>query len=135
MGLQCWKCGASLKEVPKPLSRLSRCLNCYSDLYCCRMCRKYSPQYTGKCSDERADPPLNKQGANFCDWFTPDPGAYSGTEQSAEQQARDQLGALFGSTSEQPSENQDSDDQDSENISTQDKVLAEARRIFGGDDD
>ncbi len=130
MKLCCWKCGAALNEVPRPLSRLSRCLTCYSDLYCCRMCRKFAPQYTNKCSDERADPPLNKQGANFCDWFTPDPGAYSGTEKTAEERAKDQLGALFGSAdAEQPK------DTEAEEISAADKALAEARRLFGGGDD
>lgn len=130
MELSCWKCGASLKEVPRPLSRLSRCLSCYSDLYCCRMCRKYALQYTSKCSDERADPPQNKQNANFCDWFTPDPGAYSGREKSAEQLARDELTALFGASG-------DSQQQQSESggDSQSQKALREARRLFGDNED
>ncbi|MBT8131808.1 MAG: hypothetical protein KJO35_06040, partial [Gammaproteobacteria bacterium] len=64
------------------------------------MCRKFAPTYISKCIDERADPPQNKQGANFCDWFVPDPQAYSGNEKSAEEQARGQLAALFGGTAD-----------------------------------
>lgn len=99
MALLCWKCGSSLRDVPWPLSRLSRCLECHADLYCCRMCRKYEPKYISKCGDDRADPPQNKQGANFCDWFSPNPNAYSGKEKSLENQARQNLAALFGGAS------------------------------------
>jgi len=131
MALACWKCGASLKAVPKPLSRLSRCPECFADLYCCRMCRKFAPRYISKCSDERADPPQNKQGANFCDWFVPDPQAYSGHEKSAEEQAKDQLAALFGGASKSELHPEDGgDDAARDGRSTSDKALEEARKLF-----
>lgn len=131
MALSCWKCGASLKAVPKPLSRLSRCLECFSDLYCCRMCKKFAPKYISKCSDERADPPQNKQGANFCDWFVPDPQAYSGNEKSAEARAKDQLASLFGGSPGTSIKSEDDGDkalQDRQSAS--DKAIEEARKLF-----
>lgn len=132
MGLLCWKCGASLRDVPRPLSRLSQCPDCFSDLYCCRMCRKFAPKYIAKCSDERADPPQNKQGANFCDWFSPDPDAFSGREQSAEQQSKDALAALFGGAPRDNQEaEQDTPPQDAR--SRTERALNEAKKIFGGD--
>ncbi len=130
MSLVCWKCGASLKDVPRPLARLSRCLECQSDLYCCRMCRKYEPTYIGKCSDERADPPQNKQGANFCDWFSPDPRAYSGKERSAEEASRQRLSALFGAADDS---NGGPESAEADQKTATERALEEARKLFGGD--
>ncbi len=132
MALSCWKCGASLQEVPRPLARLSRCPECFSDLRCCRMCRKFAPQYTAKCSDDRADPPENKQGANFCDWYVPDPKAYSGHEKSAEDQAKENLAALFGgvgaAAGNTPTGTQT--DAAADHSSASDKALEAAKQFF-----
>lgn len=135
VALACWKCGASLKEVPRPLSRLSRCPECFSDLYCCRMCRKFAPKYIAKCSDDRADPPQSKQGANFCDWFTPDPAAYSGKEKSAEEQARESLAAMFGRAEDETPAALDEQDGDAEDSSASERALAEAKKLFGSKDE
>lgn len=128
MGLLCWKCGTSLRDVPRPLSRLSRCPECFSDLHCCRMCRKYAPQFITKCSDERADPPENRQGANFCDWFSPHVGAFSGREKSAEEKAKEALQGLFGGQADAPG-----DAGANAPGTASDRALEEVRKLFGQD--
>jgi len=94
--LVCWKCGASLKEVPRPITRHSTCLECYAELHCCRMCKSYDTRYIGKCSDERADTVPIKDNANFCEWFEPRPDAFASAEDEAARSAGADLKALFG---------------------------------------
>lgn len=97
--LLCWHCGGSLHDVPRPLRPSMRCPSCQVDLHACRMCRSYDPRYIGGCSHDRADKVLDKQHANYCTHFRPDPTAFKEQPQAAADQARDELAALFG---EQP---------------------------------
>ena len=94
--LRCWNCGAGLDDVPRPISRHEQCPQCFEALHCCRFCRHYRPDVTGSCDEDRADPPVIKENANFCDWFRPDAGAYSGDRTNRADTAKDKLQALFG---------------------------------------
>lgn len=93
--LVCWKCGAPLAGVPMPLSRLSECLNCRAELHVCRMCRFYDPHKAESCAEERADPPLDKRRANFCEYFEPRTGAFQPRDTSSAEHARTALEDLF----------------------------------------
>lgn len=93
------------------------------------MCKKFAPGYIAKCSDDRADPPQNKQGANFCDWFVPDPRAYCGKEKMAEAQAKDALAALFGGETDVQATGEGNGD----NLTASERALEEAKRLFGTD--
>jgi hypothetical protein len=95
-GLVCWKCGHALDDIPRPLSRYQPCRQCGADLYVCRMCQHHDPRWANACREERAEVPLNKETANFCDWFRPRPGAFEGGTRDGA--ARDALEALFGGT-------------------------------------
>ena len=92
----CWNCGASLAEVPRPISRHANCPACFEDLHCCRLCRHYAPRLTGQCEDDRTDPPVHKETANFCDYFRPITGAYRAKTGTRRDAARTRLDALFG---------------------------------------
>ena len=94
--LVCWKCGAPLTDVPMPLSRLSECLQCRAELHVCRMCGFYDPRKPESCAEERADPPKDKQRANFCEYFQPKTNAFQSRDDSAVTQAKDELERLFG---------------------------------------
>ena len=74
----CWNCGASLASEPLPLSRHANCERCFTELHCCRHCAFYDPTAVDACTDDRADPPVNKEGANFCEFFKPGTDAYAG---------------------------------------------------------
>jgi len=93
--LECWKCGASLKDVPRPLTRHSLCPTCRVDLHVCRMCRHYAPKYTGQCQHDRADHVTEKERANFCDYFRPRLGAYHQDEDNTTLAAKSALSDLF----------------------------------------
>ncbi|MCC7257479.1 MAG: hypothetical protein IT486_03845 [Gammaproteobacteria bacterium] len=49
-----------------------------------------------QCRQDDAEEVRNKEQANFCDYFSPRPGAFDAEAAAAEQQARDRLSALFG---------------------------------------
>ena len=92
----CWKCGVPLDGVPMPLSRLSVCLKCGSELYTCLMCRFNDPKLTDGCREERAEHVQIKDRANFCEYLEPRTGAYAVKDGTPETKARAELDALFG---------------------------------------
>ena len=94
-GLKCWNCGASLDELPRPITRHMNCPECFEDLHCCRMCRHFTDNVTNPCADERAEPPVHKEGANFCDFFRPASDSYRAGRKERGEQARSNLAALF----------------------------------------
>jgi hypothetical protein len=98
--LKCWNCGTSLAEIPRPISRHEQCPECFEALHCCRLCRHYRPDVTGRCDEDRAEPPVVKENANFCDWFRPAAGAFAGSRVEKSSAAQDRLKALFGETGE-----------------------------------
>lgn len=79
-----------------PLSRLSECLACRTELHVCRMCRFYDPHKPESCIEERADPPKDKQRANFCEYFDPKPNVFQAQDDSAANRAKTELDKLFG---------------------------------------
>lgn len=93
--LSCYACGASLAEVRLPLSRHEYCPGCGTELHCCRMCRHYDGGRPNDCAENRAEPPSNKEGANFCDWFVPKAGIARTTSARRNDDARAKLEALF----------------------------------------
>lgn len=103
--LVCWNCGENLDDIPRPISRHSSCPKCFNELHCCRLCRHYDPKATVTCHEDRAEAPLQKENANFCEFFTPQFGAFEDKTASKSDAARNQLGELFGSPdAEEPTE-------------------------------
>ena len=92
----CWKCGVTLDGVPMPLSRLSVCLKCGSELHTCLMCRFHDPKLTDGCREERAEDVQEKARANFCEYLEPRAGAFQDRDQAPGAKARAELDALFG---------------------------------------
>ena len=100
MTLVCWNCGVSIESIPKPISRHAQCPGCFEALRCCRLCRFYNETVAGRCEDERADPPVQKENANFCDFFKPRHNAYVEKRGQQANAARARLNALFGTPDE-----------------------------------
>lgn len=97
-GLVCWRCGASLKDIPTPFVRLAQCKACGADLHVCRLCKFYNPSHFEKCDHDLAEPAREVDIANFCHYFRPKPGAYNPQEKTRSDDAMAQLKALFGDT-------------------------------------
>ena len=72
--VRCHVCSAEL-VFDDPIGRSSRCEKCASDLRCCNNCRFYDRSAYNECSEPSAERVLEKDRANFCDFFSPSSGA------------------------------------------------------------
>ena len=124
--MQCWKCGTELKNVLLPFSRYEECGKCRADLHACLGCRHYDPAAADACREDRAEFILDKDKANFCDFFTVHTKAYRPHDNAAAQKARAALAEIFG-------EDLPADDIDyNQTAQTEaDQALAELKRLFG----
>lgn len=68
--VRCHSCSAEL-EFDDPVGRSARCPACASDLRCCLNCRFYDESSYNECSEPAAERVLEKDRANFCDYFSP----------------------------------------------------------------
>jgi hypothetical protein len=118
MSLTCWKCGNSLADYTLPLRRLEECRKCHAELHVCRMCEWYNTSVAKHCREPIAEEVKDKERANFCDYFTPRPNAYSSSPQDEAAKAKAQLDALFGGAQPAPA-------------SAADKARAELEALFG----
>ena len=131
--LRCWNCGADLDAVPRPISRHEQCPDCFEALHCCRFCRHYRTDVTGSCDEDRADPPVIKENANFCDWFRPDAGAFSGARTSRAGAAKDKLEALFGADEESAGDEEAGGEASPASQSKEDEARARLDDLFRKD--
>jgi hypothetical protein len=68
--ISCAACGAALSVV-LPVGRRETCSRCAAELHSCRQCDFYDERAPKECRDPVAEPPRDKEGANFCDLFRP----------------------------------------------------------------
>lgn len=94
--LHCWRCGASLKDLTLPIERRDECPACRAQLYVCRFCEFFDPKVAKQCREPVADEVKEKERANFCGYFKPNPDAYVPADTSAANKAKTELDALFG---------------------------------------
>lgn len=126
--MQCWKCGNELKNVLLPFSRREECSACNADLHVCLACKNYDSNISDACHEDRADFVLDKDKANFCDYFNANPKPHIKQDSSASLDAKAKLAELFGEDPPQELQ-QEGDSPQSE----ADKALAELKRMFGDD--
>ncbi|HYP67536.1 MAG TPA: hypothetical protein VEP67_04715 [Thiobacillaceae bacterium] len=100
--LFCWRCGASLSELSLPLERRDECPACRAQLHVCKLCEYYDPKVAKQCREPIADEVKDKDRANFCGYFQPNPRAYQAQDQFAPSKARADLDALFGGPGTSP---------------------------------
>jgi hypothetical protein len=126
--LVCWRCGAAVKPDQRPINRLEQCRRCQADLHVCRLCRSWNPRMTGYCDHDHAEPPLERERANFCQYFRPRPGAFTPVEQDADRDARKELDSLFGKP---PEAAHARDASEAAGNKESDRARAELERLFG----
>lgn len=91
----CFRCGA---EIPAGLRVLhgDECPKCGQDVHCCRFCRFYDPALNNQCSEPQADRVIDKERANFCDFFAlEESGAGAGRAGGESVAARERWKRLF----------------------------------------
>ena len=127
MKLACWHCGDRLEDVPRPIRSQMRCPQCRSNLHACRMCRHYDMRYIGHCSHDDADRVLDKEAANYCTYYTPNPHAYGSERDNPAEHAQSELRALFGASESEDNYDEGSPDKPA---SSQERAKREAESLF-----
>jgi hypothetical protein len=90
----CANCGAPYQA---PVYRTTLCAECGKELKTCRNCRHFSPGEANDCHETVSEPVMDKDRANFCDWFSP--ASDAGSQRSRNDNsgaARQAFADLFG---------------------------------------
>jgi hypothetical protein len=93
MSGRCYRCGADI-DARQGVGRRAACLRCGSDLHCCRNCRFHDAAYHNECRETHAERQVDKERANFCEYFALADTAGRGAAAAADP-ARARLDALF----------------------------------------
>ena len=111
-----------------------RCPHCRVDLHVCHMCRSFDKRYIGHCSHDEADRVMDKESANYCTFFSPNPAAHMGLRDDPAARARSELDALFGSGEPEDRSGEYAGDTA---VSPQERALRDAESLFhlGSDKD
>jgi hypothetical protein len=68
--IQCHSCNKDLDLAPEQkILRSEECPYCYASIHCCKMCKFYDPTAYNECRETSADRIVEKDKANFCDYF------------------------------------------------------------------
>ena len=89
----CHSCGTTIAQ--KFVGRQDECPKCSSELHVCMNCRFYDEHVSRSCREPQAEPPREKNRANFCDYFEFDENGPRGRDEAADQ-AKAAFDALFG---------------------------------------
>jgi len=68
MNAFCHACGADF-EVLERVGRRDCCDTCGADLRCCRNCELFAATAHNQCREPQAERQVDKERANFCDYF------------------------------------------------------------------
>ena len=98
----CRHCGTAV-TLSEPIPRDAECSGCGRDLRACVQCRHYDPALNNSCRETEAEPVVEKERRNFCEFFSFAPGARVKADDSSRQtEARARLEALFGGPPAKP---------------------------------
>jgi hypothetical protein len=91
--MDCFHCGREL-EAKERVGFRERCPACDRPVHACLNCDFYDREYNNQCRETQAERVVDKDRANFCDFFTPCQrgGANPAATPS---EARGKLDALF----------------------------------------
>jgi hypothetical protein len=68
--VHCYKCQEVLEmDSGVTLGRHEECPKCFANLRCCRMCQFFDKTAYNECREPMANRILEKEKANFCDYF------------------------------------------------------------------
>lgn len=90
----CHACSAD-HEFDDPIGRSQACPRCSSDLRCCLNCRFHDLASYNDCAEPSAERVLEKDKANFCDYFSPKATGTAGAATSSPGDGLSELEKLF----------------------------------------
>lgn len=91
-GMQvCYHCKNPL-DLSKKVGRQDTCPKCGRDLHVCLNCKFYDPHFYNACQEPQAERILDKEKANFCEFFS---FRSEVAEEQKSEKAKQLLEALF----------------------------------------
>jgi len=99
MFFNCWKCRQKIEyPAESRVGTRDTCPRCGSDLHACRNCQFYDPGKHNQCAEPQAEWVRDKEAANYCGYFRPNPTllASSGRPSEADD-AKKRFDSLFKS--------------------------------------
>jgi hypothetical protein len=86
--LSCYSCHKALDLAPaQKIIKNEECPHCYASLHCCNMCKFHEKTAYNECREPNAERIVEKEKANYCDFFVltggGDPGEEMGKMTSA----------------------------------------------------
>ena len=100
MQFNCWKCGEAI-QVPtgNRVGNRDSCPACDADLHACRNCQFYDPGKNNQCAEPQAEWTRDKEAANYCDYFSPNPTLFARNNRPASKadDAKKKFDSLFKS--------------------------------------
>jgi hypothetical protein len=96
----CHACQRELTLKDKP-GRRDYCPHCEADLHCCLNCRFYNPTLSNQCQETQAEWVVDKERANFCDYFVFKDSLAVQQREQGRAETRSQFEALFGKSQEE----------------------------------
>lgn len=82
--INCYKCHKELDfSSGVKVGRQEECPHCYANLHCCKMCHFYDKTAYNECKEPMANRVLEKEKANFCDFFKLGSGGSSGPDKDS----------------------------------------------------
>jgi hypothetical protein len=97
MTRHCHNCGEPWKLPGNP-GRGEVCMQCRADLRVCLNCQSYDRSVAQQCRERRAEPVLEKDKGNFCEYFEFARRVWTPKTEvnSRESEARERMKKLFG---------------------------------------
>jgi len=94
MGSFCYKCSAELQLSGGKVARGDSCDSCRSDMHVCLNCKHFDRSAYNECREPQAERVLDKDRANFCDYFSILEGARGAAGKGGPAAKKDPLKAL-----------------------------------------
>lgn len=66
--MNCWKCGREI-EIKERIGFREHCPGCDRALHACLNCEFHDPAYNNQCRETQAERVVDKERANFCEFF------------------------------------------------------------------
>lgn len=90
--INCYQCGKTIPLLSGTIHRSDDCPYCRVSLRCCKMCKFYDVHSYNECRETVAERIVEKEKANFCDFFSPGSPA---NPNDAKESAQKAFEALF----------------------------------------
>ena len=92
--MNCVFCKYKIK-IDGKVSRRDTCPQCKRDLRCCKQCKFYDKSAYNECREVSAERIVDKERANYCDYFVPRGSKDGGGNFNRSKDAKKALEALF----------------------------------------